>query len=135
MPDELSDEELYDAARGDLNVLAVLMFAGSTVFAFVSWWLDTIGWIAVAATVSSALATSVGLFGRNEVVAAFVKVGFGFSGLAAPFFGVGGVVLGLLGFTWGWALVAGAVLYFGLSVLGLEILDRAEAAGVITAID
>ena len=72
-----------------------------------------------------------GLLRRNEVIAAFVKIGFGVSGLAAPAVGVGGLVLGLLGFSWGWAVLGAAVLYFVLSVLGLEIIDRAEAAGVI----
>lgn len=119
------------AAAGDLNVLAVLMFVVSSGFALVNWWIGTLGWIAVAATVSSALATMLGLLRRNEVIAAFVKIGFGVSGLAAPAVGVGGLVLGLLGFTWGWAVLGAAVLYFVLSVLGLEIIDRAEAAGVI----
>jgi hypothetical protein len=44
---------------------------------------------------------------------------------------VAGVVLGLLGFTWGWAILAGAVVYFGFSLLGLEIISRAEDTGVL----
>ena len=135
MTDELSDDQLHDAAAGDLNVLAVLMFASSATFALVNWWFETLGSIAVAATIFSAFATSAGLFVRNEAIAAFVRIGFGFSGLAAPFFGVSGIVLGLLGYTWGWVVLAGAVLYFGLSVLGLEILERAEDTGVIATID
>ena len=43
-----------------------------------------------------------------------------------------GLILGLFGVTWGWAVLGGAVIYFGLSVLGLEIIERAETAGVIT---
>lgn len=131
MTGELSDEQLHDAAAGDLNVLAILMFVSSTTFALVNGWIGTLGWIAVAATVSSALATSLGLLRRNEVLAAFVKIGFGVSGLLAPVVAVIGVILGLFGFTWGWAVVGGAALYFILSVLGLEIIQRAEDTGVI----
>ncbi len=131
MADELSDEQRHVAAAGDLNVLAVLMFASSTGFALVNRWIGIIGWIAVAATISSALATTLGLLRRNEVIAAFVKIGFGVSGLVAPGIAVAGVILGLLGYSWGWAVLGGAVIYFGLSVLGLEIIQRAEAAGVI----
>ena len=83
------------------------------------------------ATVSSTVATGLGLLRRNEAIAAFTKIGFGVSGLAAPAFGVLGLVLGFFGVAWGWALLGGAVLYFGFSVLGLEILDRAEKTGVI----
>lgn len=131
MTNELSDEQLHDAAAGDLNVLAVLMFASSTTFAVVNLWIGTLGLTATAATIWSAAITSGGLFQRNELIAAFVKIGFGFSGLAAPLFGVIGIVLGLFGFSWGWAVLAGAILYFALSVLGLEILERAEDTGVI----
>lgn len=131
MADELSDEERRAAAAGDLNVLAVLMLAGSAGFAAVNLWLGSLGWIAALATVSSTAATSLGLLRRNEVIAAFVKIGFGVSGLAAPVFAVAGLVLGLLGYSWGWAVLGGAVLYFVFSLLGLEILDRAEATGAI----
>ncbi|MBT8240638.1 MAG: hypothetical protein KJN63_05370 [Acidimicrobiia bacterium] len=81
---------------------------------------------------SSALATTLGLLRRNDVIVAFVQVGFGISGLAAPIVAIAGLVLGLVGITWGWAVLGGAVIYFGLSVLGLEIIERAETAGVIT---
>jgi len=131
MNDELSEEQRRVAASGDLNVLAVLMFVSSTSFALVNWWIGILGWIAVAATISSAFATTLGLLRRNEVVAAFVKIGFGVSGLAAPVVGITGLVFGLFGFTWGWAVLAGAVIYFGVSVLGLEIIRRAESVGVI----
>ncbi len=131
MADELSDEERRAAAAGDLNVLAVLMLAGSAGFAAVNLWLGSLGWIAALATVSSTAATSLGLLRRNEVIAAFVKIGFGVSGLAAPVFAVAGLVLGLLGYSWGWAVLGGAILYFVFSLLGLEILDRAEATGAI----
>jgi hypothetical protein len=131
MADELSDEQRHVAAAGDLNVLAILTLVSSIGFALVSFWIGLIGWIAVAATVPSALATTAGLLSRNEVIAAFVKIGFGASGLAAPVFAVAGLVLGLFGISWGWAVLGGAVIYFGLSVLGLEIIQRAEDAGVI----
>lgn len=131
MTGELSEEQLHEAAAGDLNVLAILMFISSTGFSLVSRWIGIIGWIAVAATISSAVATSFGLLRRNEVIAAFVKIGFGVSGLAAPLVAVGGVILGLFGFSWGWAVLGGAAIYFVLSLLGLEIIERAEAAGVI----
>ncbi|RZV42600.1 MAG: hypothetical protein EX269_14615 [Acidimicrobiales bacterium] len=132
MSRELSDEQRREAAEGDLNVLAVLTFVSSTAFALVSGWIGLIGWIAVVATVSSALATTLGLLRRNDVIVAFVQVGFGISGLAAPIVAIAGLVLGLVGITWGWAVLGGAVIYFGLSVLGLEIIERAETAGVIT---
>ncbi len=131
MADELTDDERRAAAAGDLNVLAVLMLAGSAGFAAVNLWLGSLGWIAALATVSSTAATSLGLLRRNEVIAAFVKIGFGVSGLAAPVFAVAGLVLGLLGYSWGWAVLGGAILYFVFSLLGLEILDRAEATGAI----
>ncbi|NNC80533.1 MAG: hypothetical protein HKN94_10320 [Acidimicrobiales bacterium] len=132
MSRELSDEQRREAAEGDLNVLAVLTFVSSTAFALVSGWVGLIGWIAVVATVSSALATTLGLLRRNDVIVAFVQVGFGISGLAAPIVAIAGLVLGLVGITWGWAVLGGAVIYLGLSVLGLEIIERAETAGVIT---
>ena len=112
-------------------MLAILMLVGSSLFAAVNWWIGSLGWIAALATVSSTAATSLGLLRRNEAIAAFTKIGFGVSGLAAPVFGIAGVILGLFGFAWGWALLAGAILYFGFSVLGLEIIDRAEKSGVI----
>jgi hypothetical protein len=128
---ELSDEDQRLAAAGDLNVLAILMLVGSTLFAVGNWWIGTLGWIPAALTVTSTLGTSIGLLQRSEVVAAFVKIGFGVSGLVAPIAAVAGVVLGLLGFTWGWAILAGAVVYFGFSLLGLEIISRAEDTGVL----
>ena len=128
---ELSDEERHVAAAGDLNVLAILMFIGSTTFALMNWWSGLIGWIAVAATIPTARGTTLGLIQRNEVIAAFVKIGFGVSGLVAPVIAIAGVILGLVGFSWGWALLGAAVVYFGFSVLGLEIIKRAEETGVI----
>ncbi len=133
MTNELTDEQLHDAAAGDLKVLAVLMFASSTAFALVNLWVGTLGFTATGITILSSAITSTGLFEHNNVIAAFVKVGFGFSGLAAPVFGVAGIVLGLFGIIWGWAVLAGAVLYFALSLLGLEILERAENTGVISS--
>jgi len=131
----LSDEERREAAAGDLNVLAMMMLIGSTIFAGVNWWAGSLNWIAALATVSSTAASSVGLLKRNEAIAAFTKIGFGVSGLAAPVFGVAGLILGLFGISWGWALLAGSVLYFGFSVLGLEILDRAEQTGAIDSFE
>ena len=48
--------------------------------------------------------------------------------------GVAGIVFGVLGHTWGWALLGGAVVYFAFSVLGLEIIARAEETGVLDEI-
>lgn len=131
MAEDLSDEHLADAAAGDLNVLAVLMLVGSTAFSLVNKWFGTMGWIAVALTISGTLTWSVGLLRRSAVTAAFVKVGFGFSGLAAPLIGIAGLIVGIVGFTWGWAVLGGAVVYFAFSVLGLEIIARAEETGVL----
>ncbi|MBT8240886.1 MAG: hypothetical protein KJN63_06630, partial [Acidimicrobiia bacterium] len=94
MSRELSDEQRREAAEGDLNVLAVLTFVSSTGFSLVSGWIGLIGWIAVVATVSSALATTLGLLRRNDVIVAFVQVGFGISGLAAPIVAIAGLALG-----------------------------------------
>jgi hypothetical protein len=52
-------------------------------------------------------------------------------GLAAPVFGLLGIVAVVIGFTWGWALVGGAIVHFAFSVLGLEIIERAHGTGVI----
>lgn len=131
MTDSLTDEQRRDAAAGDVNVLAILMLVGSTVFSLVNRWIGTMSWIAVALSVSSTLAWSLGLWRRSPVTTSFVKIGFGFSGLAAPLFGVAGIVVGLFGYTWGWALLAGAVVYFIFSILGLEIIERAHETGVI----
>ena len=131
MSDGLTDDERREAAAGDLVVLGILMFVGSTAFALANWWLGTIGWIAVAATVPTSLGTALGLIQRNEVIAAFVKIGFGVSGLAAPLIGLAGFVIALFGYRWGWAVLGAAVIYFGFSVLGLEIIRRAEDAGAI----
>ena len=81
MSEELSDEQLAEAAAGDLTVLAVLMLVGSTAFSLVNKWLGTMGWIAVALTIAGTLTWSTGLFRRSAVIAAFVKIGFAFSGL------------------------------------------------------
>ena len=131
MSDDLTDEERRAAAAGDLTVLAVLMLVGSTAFALVNVWLGTLGWIAALATISSTAATAFGLLQRNALIAAFTKIGFGVSGLVTPVLAVAGVVLALLDFRWGWALAAGSLVYFGFSLLGLEILERAQATGVI----
>lgn len=131
---ELTDEQLHEAAAGDLNVLAILMLVGSTIFSLINKWLGTMSWIAVGLAVASTLTWTVGLLRRSEVIAAFVKIGFGFSGLAAPIVALAGIVLGILGFAWGWALLGGAVVYFAFSVLGLEIIARAEETGVLEEI-
>lgn len=131
MVGELSDDERYEAAAGDVNVLAGLMLVGSTIFAFVNRWIGTMGWIAVVLSITSTLAWSLGLWRRSPVTTSFVKIGFGFSGLAAPLFGIAGIVIGLFGYAWGWAVLGGAVLYFAFSVLGLEIIERAHDTGVI----
>lgn len=131
MVGDLSDEERYAAAAGDVNVLAALMLVGSTIFALANRWIGTMGWIAVVLSVTSTLAWSLGLWRRSPITTSFVKIGFGFSGLAAPLFGIAGIAIGLFGYAWGWALLGGAVLYFGFSVLGLEIIERAHDTGVI----
>lgn len=132
MAEELTDEQRHDAAAGDVNVLAILMLAGSTIFAMANRWIGTMSWIAVALSISSTLAWSLGLWRRSPVTTSFVKIGFGFSGLAAPVFGIAGIVAALIfGFTWGWALLGGAVVYFVFSLLGLEIIERAHETGVI----
>lgn len=130
---QLSEDDRKIAAAGDLNVLAILMFLGSAGFAFISWLIGTIGWIAALATALSTLGTAIGLLRRNDVIAAFVKIGFGVSGLLAPVIGITGLVLAIFGFQWGWGLLGGAIVYFGFSLLGLEILRRAEDTGVIQA--
>lgn len=129
--DGLTDAQRREAAAGDLNVLALLMFVGSVIFSGVNVWAGSLHWIAALATVASTTATAFGLLQRNELIAAVTKIGFGFGGLGAPLFGIAGLILGLFGVLWGWALLAGAVLYFGFSILGLEILERAEQTGVI----
>lgn len=132
MAEELTDEQRRDAAAGDVNVLAILMLVGSTVFALANRWIGTMSWIAVALSITSTMAWSLGLWRRSPVTTSFVKIGFGFSGLAAPVFGIAGFVAALIfGFTWGWALVGGAVFYFVFSLLGLEIIERAHETGVI----
>ncbi len=131
MNDFLTDDQRRDAAAGDVNVLAILMLVGSTVFALVNRWIGTMSWIAVALSVTSTLAWSLGLWRRSPVTTSFVKIGFGFSGLAAPVFGIAGIAIGLFGYTWGWALLGGAVVYFVFSILGLEIIERAHDTGVI----
>lgn len=132
MDRELSDDELRVAAAGDLTVLAVLMMIGSVGFAGLNLWVGTMGWIAAALAVSSTLVWSMGLLRRSAPIAAFVKIGFGFSGLAAPVVAAVGVLLALVGdFRWGWAVVAGAVVYFFFSLLGLEIIERAQTTGAL----
>lgn len=131
MVGELTDEQRRDAAAGDLNVLAVLMLIGSTVFALANQWIGTMSWIAVALSISSTLAWSLGLWRRSPITTSFVKIGFGFSGLLAPVVGIAGIIAGIAGLSWGWALLGGAVVYFAFSVLGLEIIERAHATGVV----
>ncbi len=129
--DALTADERRNAAAGDLTVLAVMMTVGAIIFSSVNVWVGTMSWIAAAATVSSTLLTTIGLISRNDSIAAVVKVSFGVGGLAAPACAVAGLILVSLGFFWGWALLAGAFVYFGFSLLGLEILHRAEDTGVI----
>jgi len=129
--DDLTDEQRRAAAAGDLNVLAALMLVGSLVFALANRWLGTMNWLAVALSVSSTLAWSLGLWRRSSVTASFAQIGFGVSGLVAPAVGIAGVIIGVVGYSWGWALLGGAVVYFAFSVLGLEILERAHDTGVI----
>ena len=129
---ELTDDELRDAAAGDLSVLAVLMLVGSVGFAALNMWLGTMGWIAAALAVSSTLLWSTGLLRRSATIAAFVKIGFGYSGLMAPIVAIAGVLFAVLGdYRWGWALVAGAVVYFFFALLGLEIIERAQNTGAL----
>lgn len=133
---ELGDDELRLAAEGDLTVLAILMLVGSMLFTAINLWIGTMGWLAAALAVSSTMIWSVGLIRRSAVIATLVKIGFGFSGLAAPLVGLGGVAMAVLGdFAWGWAVVAAAVVYFFFSVLGLEIIDRAQHYGVVDAVE
>lgn len=132
MDRELTDDELRDAAAGDLSVLAVLMLVGSVSFAALNMWVGTMGWIAAALAVSSTLMWTTGLLRRNATIGAFVKIGFGFSGLAAPAVATVGLLLALVGdYRWGWAVVAGALVYFFFSLLGLEIIERAQNTGAL----
>ena len=132
MDRELTDDELREAAGGDLSVLAILMLVGSISFAALNMWIGTMGWIAAALAVSSTMLWTTGLLRRSATIAAFVKIGFGFSGLAAPAVATVGVLLALLGdYRWGWAVVAGAVVYFFFSLLGLEIIERAQETGAL----
>jgi len=132
MDRELTEDELRQAAAGDLSVLAVLMLVGSVGFAALNLWVGTMGWIAAALAVSSTLLWTTGLLRRNATIAAFVKIGFGFSGLAAPAVAIVGLLLALVGdYRWGWAVVAGAVVYFFFSLLGLEIIERAQTTGAL----
>lgn len=131
MTGELTDEQRRVAAAGDLNVLAVLMLVGSTVFALANQWLGTMNWIAVGLSVSSTLAWSLGLWRRSPITTSFVKIGFGVSGLVAPVVGIAGVVIGIIGFSWGWALLGASFVYLAFSVLGLEIIERAHDTGVV----
>ena len=132
MDRELTQDELRDAAGGDLSVLAILMLIGSVSFAALNMWVGTMGWIAAALAVSSTLLWTTGLLRLSATIAAFVKIGFGFSGLAAPAVAIVGVLLALVGdYRWGWAVVAGGVVYFFFSLLGLEIIERAQETGAI----
>ena len=131
MAELLSDEQRHEAAASDVNVLAILMLVGSSIFAAVNIWIGTMSWIAGVLSITSTLAWSLGLWRRSPVTTSFVKIGFGFSGLAAPVFGVLGIVAVIIGFSWGWALLAGAIVYFAFSLLGLEIIERAHDTGVI----
>lgn len=136
MPHELSDDDLRQAAAGDLTVLAVLMLVGSVGFSALNLWVGTMGWIAAALAVSSTMVWVIGLLGRSAPIAAFVKIGFGFSGLAAPAVAIVGLALALVGgYRWGWAVVAGGVVYFFFSLLGLEIIERAEETGALERFD
>jgi hypothetical protein len=129
--EELTDEQRRLAAAGDLNVLALLMLVGSTLFALANRWIGTMNWLAVALSISSTLAWSLGLWRRSPITTSFVKIGFGVSGLVAPVVGIAGVVAGVAGFGWGWALLGAALVYLAFSVLGLEIIERAHATGVV----
>ena len=131
MAEQLSEQQLAEAAAGDVNVLAALMLAGSSLFAGLNLWIGTMGWLAALLSITSTFAWSLGLWRRSAVTTSFVKIGFGVSGLAAPVFGIAGIALGAFGYSWGWALLGGAVVYFVFSVLGLEIIERAYETGVI----
>ena len=132
MDRELTDDELRNAASGDLTVLAVLMLVGSVSFAALNLWVGTMGWVAAALAVSSTTLWTTGLLRRSATIGAFVKIGFGFSGLAAPAVALVGVLLALVGgYRWGWAVVAGALVYFFFSLLGLEIIERAQNTGAL----
>lgn len=131
MSGELTDEQRRLAAEGDLNVLAVLMLVGSTAFALLNRWLGTMNWISVGLSISSTLAWSLGLWRRSPVITSFVKIGFGFSGLVAPVVGVAGLVIGIVGYSWGWAVLGAAVVYLAFSLLGLEIIERAHDTGAV----
>lgn len=131
MTGELTEEERRLAAEGDLNVLAASMLIGSTLFALANRWIGTMSWLAVVLSISSTLAWSLGLWRRSPITTSFVKIGFGISGLVSPIVAIIGIALGIFGFTWGWALVGGAVVYFAFSLLGLEIIERAHATGVV----
>lgn len=131
MADRLTDEQRREAAAGDVNVLAMLMLVGSAVFALVNYWIGTMSWLAVVLSITSTLAWSLGLWRRSPVTTSFVAVGFGIGGLAAPVFGLIGVVLAIVGYTWGWAILGGSILYLAFSVLGLEIIERAHETGAI----
>lgn len=129
--EELSDEERFAAAGQDLNILAGLMATGGLGFAALNLAIGTFGWIAALLSALSTLTWATGLWQRSSPVAAFVKVGFGFGGLTAPIVGLVGIGIGIAGFRWGWALALAAALYLAFSVLGLTIIERAEAAGVL----
>lgn len=131
--DELSDDDRYAAAAQDLNILAVLMVVGAAAFAGINMVIGTFGWLAAALSLMPTVTWATGLWKRSAPIAAFVKMSYGFGGLAAPVVGLIGIALGVAGYQWGWAVLIAAVLYLGFSVLGLAIIERAEQAGVLEA--
>lgn len=128
----LSFEELQLAAEGDLRIWAVVMFIGSVVVSVVGLVIGLLDTFSLAVVLSSTATTSYLVWNRSPLVCSWVAIGYRVAPILAVLAAGLGIVLGIRGVAEGWLLLVGAVISVPISLIGLEIIHRAEELGVVS---
>lgn len=129
---QLSFEELRSAAEGDLRIWAVVMFIGAVVASIVGVVIGLLDTFSLAVVLSSSATTSYLVWNRSPLVCWWVAIGYRVAPILAVLAAALGIVLGVRGVGEGWLLLAGAVISVPISLIGLEIIHRAEEYGVVS---
>lgn len=129
---QLSFEELQSAAEGDLRIWAVVMFIGSVVVSIVGVATGLLDIFSLAVLLTSSATTSYLVWNRSPLVCSWVAISYRLAPILAVVAAALGIVLGIRGVGEGWLLLAGAVVSVPISLIGLEIIHRAEEYGVVS---
>lgn len=129
----LSFEELQLAAEGDLRIWAVAMFVGSVIASVVGLVIGVLDAFSLAVVLSSSATTSYLVWNRSPLMCSWVALGYRVTPILALVAAGFGIFLGIRGVAEGWLLLVGAIVSVPISLIGLEIIHRAEEYGVVSS--